>query len=394
MRIRNTLRQSGGAVIKLKRKFSFYGKLAVSIGAGIFFCLFLYYLVDNISNGAVLDWFDTNYMITQASFPDDSGLERITRMPNWVKLKNLLLRTLSITVSLWIASVYFISRLSSSRSERNALRKAGEIIRSCMTQDRDVSDRFPEEYAGISAQIVQIKSKMLRHEQILKEEAARKNDLITYLAHDLKTPLTSVIGYLSLLDEAPDMPAKQKARYTHIALDKANRLEKLINEFFEITRYNLQQIVLEKERVDLYYLLVQLTDEFYPVLSAHGNTIELSADEKCTLYGDPEKLARVFNNLLKNAIHYSYPGTPIDILVEEEADQIILLFRNRGKTISRQQLTSIFDKFFRLDDARNSHTGGAGLGLAIAREIITLHGGTISADSEKELTTFRVSLPL
>ena len=181
---------------------------------------------------------------------------------------------------------------------------------------------------------------------------------------------------------------------SNIALDKANRLEKLINEFFEITRYNLQQIVLEKERVDLYYLLVQLTDEFYPVLSAHGNTIELSADEKCTLYGDPEKLARVFNNLLKNAIHYSYPGTPIDILVEEEADQIILLFRNRGKTISRQQLTSIFDKFFRLDDARNSHTGGAGLGLAIAREIITLHGGTISADSEKELTTFRVSLPL
>lgn len=366
----------------------------MSIGAGIFFCLFLYYLADNIWNGAVLDWFDKNYMITKTVYPEGSRLERITRMPNWVKLKNLLLRTLSIMVSLWIASVYFISRLYSSRSERNALRKAGEIIHSCMTQDRDVSDRFPEEYAGISAQIVQIKSKMLRHEQILKEEAARKNDLITYLAHDLKTPLTSVIGYLSLLDEAPDMPAKQKARYTHIALDKANRLEKLINEFFEITRYNLQQIVLEKERVDLYYLLVQLTDEFYPVLSAHGNTIELSADEKCTLYGDPEKLARVFNNLLKNAIHYSYPGTPIDILVEEEADQIILLFRNRGKTISRQQLTSIFDKFFRLDDARNSHTGGAGLGLAIAREIITLHGGTISADSEKELTTFRVSLPL
>lgn len=94
---------------------------------------------------------------------------------------------------------------------------------------------------------------MQRHEQILKEEASRKNDLITYLAHDLKTPLTSVIGYLSLMDEAPDMPEAQKARYVHITLDKACRLEKLINEFFEITRYNLQQIILEKETIDLYY---------------------------------------------------------------------------------------------------------------------------------------------
>ena len=86
----------------------------------------------------------------------------------------------------------------------------------------------------------------------------RRIDLVTYLAHDLKTPLTSVIGYLSLLDEAPDMPPEQKAKYTHIALDKANRLERLVNEFFEITRYNLQQIKLEKERIDLYYMLVQM----------------------------------------------------------------------------------------------------------------------------------------
>lgn len=305
-----------------------------------------------------------------------------------------MLRVLSFTVSLWILSVYLISRMYASRREQAALHKTGDMIRLCMTQDNDISYIFPEEYAGISAQIMQIKSQMLRHEQILKEEAARKNDLITYLAHDLKTPLTSVIGYLTLLDEAPDMPAEQKARYTHIALDKANRLEKLINEFFEITRYNLQQIVLEKEQVDLYYLLVQLTDEFYPTLTAHGNTVRLAVDENCTVYGDPEKLARVFNNLLKNAIYYSYPDTPIEITAEYGTDQIIILIRNQGKTISKQQLTSIFDKFFRLDDARTTNTGGAGLGLAIAREIVTLHGGSITAESAEELTTFRVVLPL
>ena len=124
---------------------------------------------------------------------------------------------------------------------------------------------------------------MQRHEQILKEEAARKNDLIAYLAHDLKTPLTSVIGYLSLLDEAVDMPTPQRAKYVSITLDKAKRLEKLINEFFEITRYNLQGIVLEKETIDLYYMLVQMTDEFYPLLQAHQNTTELDVDEEMTI---------------------------------------------------------------------------------------------------------------
>ena len=112
--------------------------------------------------------------------------------------------------------------------------------------------------------------------------------------------------------------AEQKAKYVHITLDKALRLEKLINEFFEITRYNLQQIILEKETIDLYYMLVQMTDEFYPLLAANGNRIELHADEPLSLYGDSEKLARVFNNILKNAIAYSYPGTYIQVTAEKK----------------------------------------------------------------------------
>ena len=161
------------------------------------------------------------------------------------------------------------------------------------------------------------------------------------------------------------MPTPQRAKYVSITLDKAKRLEKLINEFFEITRYNLQGIVLEKETIDLYYMLVQMTDEFYPLLQAHQNTTELDVDEEMTIYGDAENLARVFNNILKNAVAYSYPG-----------------------------LESIFFFFFRLDESRSSNTGGAGLGLAIAKEIVTLHGGTISADSHDEITTFSITLPV
>ncbi len=221
----------------------------------------------------------------------------------------------------------------------------------------------------------------------------RKNDLVMYLAHDIRTPLTSVIGYLNLLEEAPDMPAEQKAKYVHITLDKAYRLEKMINEFFEITRYNLQQITLTKETIDLYYMLVQLSDELSPILSENGNTTILKADENLTIYGDPDKLARVFNNVLKNAAAYSYPNTEITISAEEKEDSVIISFQNRGDTISKEKLSAIFDKFYRLDAARTSHTGGAGLGLAIAKEIVALHGGSISASSKDDMILFVIELP-
>ena len=235
---------------------------------------------------------------------------------------------------------------------------------------------------------------MQRHEQAMQEETNRKNDLITYLAHDLKTPLTSVIGYLDLLEEAADMPQKQREKYIHITLDKALRLEKLINEFFEITRYNLQQIVLDKEVIDLSFMLMQLTDEFFPLLNAHGNTIDLQAEENLTVFGDSVKLARVFNNILKNAISYSYPNTPIKVWAGKREKDIFVCFINQGKTIAGEKLNAIFEKFYRMDEARSTNTGGAGLGLAIAKEIVQLHGGTISAESDNELTTFSITLPL
>lgn len=167
----------------------------------------------------------------------------------------------------------------------------------------------------------------------------------------------------------------------------------MVNEFFEITRYNLQQIALNKETIDLYYMLVQLTDELSPVLAANGNTAVLRADENLSVYGDSDKLARVFNNVLKNAAAYSFPDTEIIISAEEQDDKITITFQNSGKTIPKEKLSAIFEKFYRLDEARTSNTGGAGLGLAIAKEIINLHGGTITAHSEQETVTFVICLP-
>ena len=189
------------------------------------------------------------------------------------------------------------------------------------------------------------------------------------------------------------MPAAQRKRHVHIALDKAYRLEEMINEFFEITRYNSQQITLSKEQIDLYYMLIQLSDELSPVFALHGNSVVLKFDENLTIYADPDKLARVFSNILKNAAAYSYPKTEIIVSAKEIEKQLTISFQNKGNTIPAENLSSLFDKFYRLDKARISDTGGTGLGLAIAKEIILLHGGTIYAASENNTITFIIQLP-
>lgn len=361
---------------------------------GVYLCNMLYIMIDQFMNGFVVDWFEGKYVEERQLF-SEGGLAYYTKAIRWGKVKDLLLKILIVLVIFWIVSVRLISVLYSSRRENKVLKEAGKMIGDYMRQGREASDIFPSEYAPVSVEMAEIKAAMQRQEQLQREEAARKNDLITYLAHDLKTPLTSVIGYLSLMEEVPEMPAQQRVKYVHITLDKALRLERLINEFFEITRYNLQQIILEKESVDLSFMLVQMADEFYPILSAHGNTLRLegTGEESIIVYGDGDKLARVFRNILKNAIAYSYPDTEILAKCEISGERISVTISNRGKTIPRQKLEAIFEKFYRLDDARGTNEGGAGLGLAIAREIVTLHGGTIRAESENEVTVFTVELP-
>lgn len=375
---------------RLKRLFI----TVVLIVGGIFLCNLLYTVIDRFLNGFVVDWFEDGY-VEEKQLLTEGGLAYYTKAIRWGKVKELLLKALIGLVIFWIVSVRLISVLYASAQERRVLKAAGRMIGEYMRQGREASDLFPVEYAPISVEMAEIKAAMQRQEQLQREEAGRKNDLITYLAHDLKTPLTSVIGYLSLMDEVPEMPAEQRVKYVHITLDKALRLERLINEFFEITRYNLQQIILEKESVDLSFMLVQMTDEFYPILNAHGNTLKLeeAGGENITVYADGDKLARVFRNILKNAIAYSYPDTEIRVESRTQGGKVLISFTNKGKTIPRQKLDSIFEKFYRLDDARSTNDGGAGLGLAIAREIVTLHGGAIRAESENETTIFTVELP-
>lgn len=375
--------------IKLKAKLWKAVKITAAVLAAAYLCYSVIRAIDIYGNGLILNWFTMNYT---HSFIDADGIYYY--LPNWDKLKMLVIEILVVLVEILLAITWFVSRRRADAVFQSAVTSTARMIRSYMTKDVEAEDIFPKEYAEVAAQMTQIKATMQSHEQALKDEESRKNDLIVYLAHDLKTPLTAVIGYLSLLEEAPDMPAAQRARYVHITLDKALRLEKLISEFFEITRYNLQELVLEPERIDLNYMLVQMADEFYPILQAHGNKAVLQLEENLTLYADPDKLARVFHNILKNAVVYSYPDTPVIISAAAEGETVRVTFENRGRTIPEAKLDIIFEKFFRLDEARATGTGGAGLGLAIARDIVTQHGGTITAKSADERTVFAVTLPV
>lgn len=321
-------------------------------------------VVDLGLNGLVSGWFEKTFytrLNARTVYPDGAVYSEYTTIVRWEILKSFLYQIAVVLAVVWTASVLAADYLSRRRCARK-LQEMEEALR--------------------------------RQESQLQAQSSQKNDLIAYLAHDLKTPLTSVVGYLSLLDEVPDMPPVQKGRYIHVALDKALRLEKLINELFEITRYNLHQVVLETQTIDLTYLLSQLADEFYPLLKSHGNTVSLEAEPEVLITADPDKLARVFNNLLKNAVSYSHPNTPIFIRVTREEGFVTIAFTNTGRTIPGYKLEAIFDKFYRLDDARSGNTGGAGLGLSIARQIVQAHGGVIEAESAREQTTFTVRLPL
>ncbi|WP_313799815.1 vancomycin resistance histidine kinase VanS [Cytobacillus sp.] len=263
-----------------------------------------------------------------------------------------------------------------------------------LTEESETEILLPPELDFMEKKLNAVKGKLEKRAKDAKEAEQRKNDLVVYLAHDIKTPLTSVIGYLSLLDEAADMPIEQKAKYLKITLEKATRLEQLINEFFEITRFNLQSIMLEKETINLNYMLMQLADEFYPLLAPNGKQTIVEVEEDLKIDADANKLARVFNNILKNAIAYSYENSIIEIGGTRKNEQAIITFTNKGKIIPPHKLDMIFEKFYRLDVSRTTQTGGAGLGLAIAKEIIHAHGGSISAASNDERTIFTVAIPI
>lgn len=323
---------------------------------------------------------------TMEGYYPDSGLYRVMLIIEQWLGKDLIISGIFI-VGLCILLHYLFSRAAGYVEE--VVTAAAKL-----TEPGNDIIRLSEVLKSAEDELNLARERALRNALLAKEAEQRKNDLVVYLAHDLKTPLTSVIGYLTLLRDEPDLSTEQRSRYTDIALDKAERLEELINEFFDITRFNLTTLTLEKERINLSRMLEQIANEFDPILVEKALTWKLDIAPGIDALCDPDKLERVFDNLIRNAVNYSYPDTEISLSLCLSEGNAVIQVQNQGRTISPEKLSRIFEQFFRLDSSRATATGGAGLGLAIAKEIAEAHGGTIRAESADEHITFTLSLPL
>lgn len=221
-----------------------------------------------------------------------------------------------------------------------------------------------------------------------------KNELVTNVSHDLRTPLTSIIGYLGLIEQDRYRDEVELRHYVQIAYDKSQRLNVLINDLFEYTRMRNSSSQLRLVTFNLVEMLKQLLEQYRLTLEEAGMSGRLHArDSRLEVTGDPNKLVRVFENLLSNSVHYGKQGKKVELYLFKEGSHSIVEVSNYGEPIPEVDLPYLFDRFYRVDKSRTEHAGGSGLGLAIAKSIVEKHGGEISVSSDTCLTTFRVKLP-
>ena len=226
-----------------------------------------------------------------------------------------------------------------------------------------------------------------------RESERTKNELIANVAHDLRTPLTSIIGYLELLSRSGSLTPETRQKYIDIAYTKSRRLEKLIEDLFGFTKMNYGKISMNVGKVDIVKLLGQLLEEFYPSFAGKELSYELVSNVPAQIItADGNLLARLFDNLINNAIKYGAEGKKVLVKVNSDGEIVTVSVINYGYVIPEAELPLIFNKFYRVEQSRSANTGGTGLGLAIAKNIVDMHGGTISVSSDLDGTAFTVKL--
>ena len=295
-----------------------------------------------------------------------------------------------IGIFLFTAIFYLLQRRSFSYIQKlsDAMREIAEGNLNTYVQVED-DNEFSDMASNLNYMIKELNALMERE----RESERTKNELITNIAHDLRTPLTSIIGYLELISKSKNLTEETRINYTEVAYTKAKKLQKLIEDLFGFTKLNYGKIALNLSKVDLVKLLTQLMDEFYPSFSNNNLAYSLKSNlNSVIITADPNLLARLFENLIGNAIKYGADGKEINVKIAASASKVKVSVINYGKVIPEDEIGLIFEKFYRLEQSRSSKTGGTGLGLAIAKNIVELHGGTIEVKSDLEGTHFIVSL--
>lgn len=245
-----------------------------------------------------------------------------------------------------------------------------------------VEEKGKDEIKNLAENINNMASEIQERMEAERRSEKTKSELITNVSHDLRTPLTSVMGYIGLIKDGKYQNSDMMKEYLDIAFNKSNQLKELIEDLFEYTKINNQGIVLEKNKVNIVEFLSQIIEEYIPIFEE--NEIEVDkkfVDEKSIVEIDASKMVRVFENLFSNAIKYSYKPGKVTVSTFESEGYVTIVIKNKGESIPKEKVERLFDRFYRVDEARNSNVKGSGLGLAISKNIINLHEGEIWAES-------------
>ena len=279
-------------------------------------------------------------------------------------------------------SMRYISRISSAMREI----AEGDLN---ITLDVEGDDEFADMAENLNNMVEELRQLMDKE----RESERTKNELITNVAHDLRTPLTSIIGYLELLSGPVKLNEEMQKKYLDITYKKSKRLQKLIEDLFGFTKLNYGKISMKVSKVDIVKLLSQMLEEFYPNFMEKNQAYELQSNVTAkVITADGNLLARLFDNLINNAIKYGSEGKKIIVKVDATDTVVTVSVTNFGYVIPKEELPLLFEKFYRVEQSRSVNTGGTGLGLAIAKNIVDMHGGTIGVTSDLNGTVFTVKL--
>lgn len=355
----------------------FYTQVVINIlYSSIIACLIEVFLITNI------DMLVAYLVETESSLASFAGIFRM----------GTLTTILYVLLGIGIFTVTFLLL------QRKSLKYIGKIAMAVQNiSEGDLNTEIEvlgdDEFSMIAANLNRMEADIRELMDKEREAERTKNELITNVAHDLRTPLTSIIGYLELLSKGVPLTREMQQKYIDIVYTKAKRLEKLIEDLFGFTKMNYGKISMNVGKVDIVKLLGQLLEEFYPSFADKDLTYELTSNVPAQIISaDGNLLARLFDNLINNAIKYGAEGKKVLVNVLAKEEIVTISVTNYGYVIPEDELPLIFNKFYRVEQSRSTTTGGTGLGLAIAKSIVDMHGGTISVTSDLNGTVFTVKL--
>jgi len=364
-------------------------RLRDNFGSGIRNRIFFYFIISLINTFIVEAFMFYNFKLVAEYMSEveyvNTGYVAEPQIADWQVLTMIVIGVVVFLLSFMLLIENVISYINEmTKSVRRIA--AGDF-------NEIVAVRGNDELAYIATSLNDMTEKLLVLMEKERDSERSKNELITNVAHDLRTPLTSIIGYMGYLTTKKDLKEEERDNYIQMVYSKAKRLEKLIEDLFSFTKLNHGKIAMKVGKVDIVMLTNQLLDDFYPSFEKEGLECELIC-KKSSIFinADGNLIARLFDNLINNAIKYGKEGKYIRIFIEDNDETVVVSVVNYGYVIPKEDINKLFNKFFRVEQSRSTNTGGTGLGLAIVKNIVDMHKGNIEVRSGLDGTEFIVTL--